>query len=97
MIDLSIFIFRDRYFSHEFHSIMPDSRAASISSARESQVQVLQKRDLSIKLDIITTGTNYIKFSKRKTIIKGIIRVPIFIGIITFYVVPANTLFLLYL
>ena len=38
--------------------------------------------------------TNYIKFSKRKTIIKGIIRVPILIGIIIFYVIPANIFFM---
>jgi hypothetical protein len=52
---------------------MPDNRTASISSAVESQVQVLQKKDLFIKFDIITTGTNHTKFNKGKTIIKGII------------------------
>jgi hypothetical protein len=42
-----------------------------MSSARESQVQVLQKKDLFIKLDIIIARTNCIKFNKK--IIKGII------------------------
>jgi hypothetical protein len=74
---------------------MPDSRTASISSARELQIQVLQKRNLFIKLDIIITRINYIKFSKRKVIIKGIIRVPIFTRIIIFYIIPTNILFLL--
>jgi hypothetical protein len=50
------------------------------------------KKNLSIKLDIIITRINYIKFSKKK-IIKGIIRVLIFIRIITFYIIPANILF----
>jgi hypothetical protein len=50
-----------------------DNKTTSISSAGESQVQVLQKKDLFIKLDIIITGTNHIKFNKEKIIIKGII------------------------
>jgi hypothetical protein len=44
MINLSIFIFRNYYFLQEFYNIILDSRATSISSAGESQVQVLQKK-----------------------------------------------------
>jgi hypothetical protein len=44
---------------------MLNNRTVSISSARESQVQVLQKKNLFIKLDIIITKTNYIKFIKK--------------------------------
>jgi hypothetical protein len=88
VINPSVFIFRNYYFSYKFYDIIPDSRAAGISSAGESQIQILQKKNLSIKLDIITTRINHIKFSKKKTIIKGIIRVLIFIGTITFYIIP---------
>jgi hypothetical protein len=63
---------------------MPDNKAASILSAGESQVQVLQKKKLFIKLDIIIIRINYIKFNKRKLIIKGIILVLILIRIIIF-------------
>jgi hypothetical protein len=55
------------------------------------------KKNLFIKLDIIITRTNNIKFSKRKITIKGIIRVFILIRIINFYIIPTNILFLLYL
>jgi hypothetical protein len=37
----SAFTFENCYFSYEFQGIMPDSRAAGISSASEPQVQAL--------------------------------------------------------
>jgi hypothetical protein len=71
---------------------MLDNRATSILSVGESRIQVLQKK-LFIKLDIITIRINYIKFGKGKTIIKNIVRVPMPIRIIIFYIVLANILF----
>jgi hypothetical protein len=44
---------------------MPDNRTTSISSAGESQIQVLQKKNLFIKLDIIIIRINHIKFNKK--------------------------------
>ena len=44
----SAFIFENRYSLYKFQGIMLDSRAASISSAGEPQVQALQKKDLTI-------------------------------------------------
>jgi hypothetical protein len=76
---------------------MPDSRAASILSAGESQLLTLQKRDPSIQLDTSTAGSNRIRFGKGIATVKGIVQVPTPLGIITFYIVPTNILFLLYL
>ena len=49
----SMFIFSNYYSLYKFHSIMLDSRAASISSAGEPQVLALQKRDSSIQIDTL--------------------------------------------
>jgi hypothetical protein len=74
---------------------MPDSGAAGISSAGEPQVQALQKRDLTIQLDMSAAGSNTIRFGKGTATVKGMIRVPTLLGTITFYVVLTNTPFLL--
>jgi hypothetical protein len=93
--ELFAFTFNNRYSSHDFHGIMPDSGAAGISSAGESQLLALQKRDPSIQLDTSTAGSNKIRFGKGMAIVKGIVRVPTPLGTITFHVVPTNTPFLL--
>ncbi|EED18953.1 conserved hypothetical protein [Talaromyces stipitatus ATCC 10500] len=85
----------DQYSSNEFHGIIPDSGAASISSAGELQVLALQKTDPSIRIDTSAGRENHIKFGKDIAIVKGIVRVPTPIGTITFHVVPTNTPFLL--
>jgi hypothetical protein len=74
---------------------MPDSGAARISSAGESQVLALQKRDPSIQLDTSTAGSNRIRFGKGMATVKGTVQVPTPLGVIKFYVVPTNTPFLL--
>ena len=74
---------------------MPDSKAARISSAEEPQVLALQKRDSSIQMDTLTVRDNSIRFGKGIATAKGIIQVLTPLGIITFYVVPTNILFLL--
>jgi hypothetical protein len=93
--DSSTFTFDNRYSSYEFHGIMPDSGAAGISSAGESQVLALQKRDPSIQLDTSTAGSNRIRFGKGMATVKGTVQVPTPLGVIKFYVVPTNTPFLL--
>jgi hypothetical protein len=74
---------------------MLDSGAAGISSAGEPQVQALQKKDLIIQLDMLAAGSNTIRFGKGIATVKGVVRVLIPLGTITFYVVLTNTLFLL--
>jgi hypothetical protein len=82
---------------YKFYSIILDSRAASILSARELQLLALQKRDPSIQLDTSTARSNRIRFGKGIATVKSIIQVPTLLRIITFYIVPTNILFLLYL
>ena len=40
-------------------------------------------------------GSNRIKFGKDTATVKGVVQIPILLGIITFYVIPINTSFLL--
>jgi hypothetical protein len=91
----SAFTFDNRYFLYEFQGIMPDSGAAGISLAGEPQVQALQKKDPTIQLDTAAAGSNTIRFGKGTATVKGVVRVPILLGTITFYVVFTNTPFLL--
>jgi hypothetical protein len=92
-----IFIFNNRYSVYKFHNIIPDSRTASILSAGESQLLALQKRDSSIQLDTSTARNNRIRFGKSTTTVKSIVQVSTFFSIVTFYIVPTNILFFLYL
>ena len=89
------FIFSNYYSLYEFHSIMPDSRAAKISSVEEPQVLTLQKRDSSIQIDTLTARDNNIRFGKGIATAKGIIQVLTSLSIIIFHVVPINILFFL--
>jgi len=82
---------------YKFYGITLDSRAARILLAGELQVLALQKRDPSIQINTLITRSNRIKFSKGIATVKGIIQVPIPLAVINFYVVPINTLFLLFL
>ncbi len=90
----SAFTFNDRYSSHEFHGIMPDSGAAGISSAGEQQVLALQRKDSNIQIDTTAAGSNTIRFGKGTATVKGVVKVPTPLGTITFHVVPTNTPFL---
>ncbi|TAQ84457.1 hypothetical protein B7494_g7204, partial [Chlorociboria aeruginascens] len=92
--DSSTFTF-DRYSSDKFQGIMPDSRAAGISSAGEPQSLALQKENPNIKLDVSSSGANRSKFGKGTAIAKGTVQVPTPLGEITFHVVPTNTPFLM--
>ncbi len=73
---------------------MPDSGAAGVSTAGEPQFQALRKLFPSLKLDIATAGQHKIRFGKREAISQGTVTVDTLIRPITFYIVPANTLFL---
>ncbi len=84
----------DRYSSEIFQGIMPDSGAAGVSTAGEPQFQALRKLFPLIKLDTITAGQHKIKFSKGEAILQGTATINTPIGLITFYIVPANTPFL---
>jgi hypothetical protein len=65
-------------------------------SAGELQVLALQKRNLNIQLDTLIAGSNRIRFGKSTAIVKSIVQVPTLLGIIKFYIVLTNILFLLY-
>jgi hypothetical protein len=74
---------------------MPDSGAAGVSTAGESQAVALQQLDPTIRLDTSTAGQHKIRFGKGTATSTGTIDVPTPLGTITFHVVPANTPFLL--
>jgi hypothetical protein len=73
---------------------MPDTGVSGILIAGYPQYLALQKSFPEVQLDIIAKGRE-IKFGKGTTIIEGTIQVSTPLGSITFYVVPADTLFLL--
>jgi hypothetical protein len=60
----SAFIFNSRYFSETFQGIMPDSRAAGVSTAEQPQFTALQKLDPSLQINAITAGQHNIRFGK---------------------------------
>ncbi len=73
---------------------MPNSGAAGVSTAGEPQFLALRKLMLALQIDTAIAGKHKIKFGKGEAISQGTINVDTPIGIITFYVVPANTPFL---
>ena len=75
---------------------MPDTGASGISTAGYPQYLALQKSFPEVQLDTTAKGRE-IKFRKGTTIIEGTIQVPIPLRNITFHIVPADTLFLLYI
>ena len=83
-----------RYSSEVFHGILPDSGAASISTAGHSQFRALQKID-NVKLDTTSAGMHKIRFGKGSASSLGTTRIRTPIGVISFHVVPTHTPFLL--
>jgi hypothetical protein len=75
---------------------MPDTGAASISTAGYPQYLALQKLYPEIQLDRTLKGRD-IKFRKGSASTEGTIQVPTPLSEITFHVVPADTPFLLYI
>ena len=73
---------------------MPDSGAAGILTAGELQLRALQKLLPSIQLDTTSAGQQKVRFGKGNDVSLGTVVVPTPLGNITFYVVPAGTLFL---
>jgi hypothetical protein len=76
---------------------MPDSGALSVLTAREPQVLALQKLNLTIKINYISTRNYYIRFSKGSAIAQGTITINTLLKPITFYIISANTLFLYFI
>jgi hypothetical protein len=76
---------------------MPDTGASSISTTRKPQVIVLQKLNLSIKINTSITGLHQIKFGAGEAVSIGTIYITTPISNIPFHVLLINTLFLLYL
>jgi hypothetical protein len=52
---------------------MLDSGAAGISLANKPQVQALQKKDLTIQINITAAKSNIIRFGKDTTTVKDIV------------------------
>ena len=73
---------------------MPDSGALGVLTAREPQVQALQKLDSTVKINRTNTRNYYIRFGKGSAIAQGTITINILLKPIIFYIIPANTLFL---
>ena len=92
--ETSAFTFKGRYSSETFQGIMPDTRAARISTVREPQLQALQRTNTSLRLDRTVTKDHRIRFKKGSIIAKGIVTVDTPLGLIIFHIVPENTPFL---
>jgi hypothetical protein len=73
---------------------MPNSSASSVLTIREPQVQALQKLDSTVKINYTNTRNHYIRFGKGSAIAQGTITINTLLKPITFYIIPANTLFL---
>jgi hypothetical protein len=84
----------DRYLSEIFQGIIPDSRAAGVSTAGEPQVTALQKLQLSLRIDTTTASNHKIRFGKGDALSQGTIKVDTPVGLITFHVVLTSTPFL---
>lgn len=93
--ETSAFTFDDRYGQNIFQGIMPDTGAAGVSTAGESQVKALQKIRPDIQIDHSTSGMHRIRFGKGSATSLGTVNVTTQVGPIRFHVVPANTPFLL--
>ena len=76
---------------------MPDTRAAGISTAREPQLQALQRTNTSLRLDRTVARDHRIRFKKGSIITKGIVTVETPLRPITFYIILENILFLYYI
>jgi hypothetical protein len=91
------FMFNNRYSSITFQGIIPDNRAAGISTTSLSQVIALNKLDPTILVNSSITRNYRIKFGVGEILFFGTIQVDIQLGNIMFYMLPTNTLFLFYL
>jgi hypothetical protein len=61
-VPISAFTFDSRYSGITFQGIIPDNRAAGVSTASLPQVTVLSKLDPTILVDSSTAGNYRIKF-----------------------------------
>ncbi|CAD6498842.1 BgTH12-04500 [Blumeria graminis f. sp. triticale] len=92
----SIFQFHSRYDSEIFQGILPDTRAAGLSTAGENQVKALQVIISELEIDTRTAGNHRITFGDSPHVATlGTVDVKIPFGTIIFTVVQANTTFLL--
>jgi hypothetical protein len=92
-----LFVFYNRYDGNIFQSIMPDTGAAGIFIAGESQMRALQLKFPNVTMDSSTAG-HKVKFgNKPESTFLGTVAVETPFGTIRFAVMPINTPFLLYL
>jgi hypothetical protein len=76
---------------------MSDSEAIKILITGKSQITALQRLDPTIQLDTSTVGQYNIRFGKGMAMSLKTIQMSTFLGIIIFYVVPADIPFLFYI
>lgn len=91
----SAFTFDGRYSAGDFQGIIPDTGAATVSTAGKPQFLALQRR-MPIFLQTAEAGTASIRFGRGDPVVSlGSTLVPTPFGDIAFHVVPADTPFLL--
>lgn len=91
-----LFTFYSRYGENTFQGIMPDTGAAGISTAGETQVKALQRLMPSIYIDKTKAGSHRIRFGDSPECVSlGDVKVSTPVGEIDFAVMPTNTPFLL--
>jgi hypothetical protein len=91
-----LFTFYSRYGENTFQGIMPDTGAAGILTAGETQVRALQRLMPSVHIDKTKAGSHRIRFRDNLECVSlGDVKVNTPIGEIDFAVMPTNTPFLL--
>jgi len=93
-LDSAVFTVENRYSSHIFKGIIPDTGAAEVSTAGHNQYEALKKIQ-DVKLNRKRAGEANIRFGIGTSTSIGTVDVSTPIGIITFHVLDADTPFLL--
>jgi hypothetical protein len=90
------FFLKDRYSIYRFQGILPNTGASEFSTAGKKQFLVLQRKNPLISLNQNNAGIARVKFNNSESVeLIGSVNMKTFIGIITFYVLKALTLFLI--
>ena len=96
--DLFVYITTECYTPKEFYSVIIDIGASKKSTAGYRQYLAYKTTiDNNININITQTGAINVQFGIGLTILIGLVKVKTLISLVNFYVVKADTPFLLYL
>ena len=95
--DPFIYIIIERYTPKEFYSVIININALKKSTAGYRQYLAYKAINNNIDINTIQTGAINIQFSISLIILIKLVKVKTLIGLVNFYMVKVDTLFLLYL